>query len=335
MVKIDPIRAKIAKIYRSPLFKTVQTIAVVMLAVFSVYRWRHILLDSLPTMMSIPIWGVFLLFASQLFMYYCNAKLFYLPLHHRRQCPMKSLWRVSMELNFINTAIPYGEGLGFLWIQRLGRTRTARTELRWVFFLRYFISILTNNLLSLLAMFWIRSKRDIEPNLCTAVIVVNGIFIAVCTVAIAVVFLRFYRPPKGTVLPFLLWGLIYSIAEDASYWVIAASLGHPEFFPAIFIGTVAGDIIGELSPLPAGIGLYEVPMITALSVLGVDLNLATAFTLAGRTWVLLLMLPIGFFLALFSSLSEGKKSILDVLENQRAINDHDKAAPPPDNKSRL
>lgn len=316
---------KLTKFYRSPIFKALQTVVVIAFAIFAIRRWRPILVDSLPIMMSIPIWGIFLLFASQLFMYYCNARLLYHPLCHRY--PIKTLWRTSIELNFINTAIPYGEGLGFLWIQRLGQTRTPRRELRYAFILRYAVSILTNNLLSLLAMFWVYSQKEIDSRLYTAVIAINAAFIVGCIIVMIVIF-RFYHAPKGAGLLILFWGLIYSVAEDASYWVIAASLGHPEFFPAIFIGTVAGDIIGELSPLPAGIGLYEVPMITALSVLGVDLNLATAFTLAGRTWVLLLMLPIGFILALFSSLSEGKKSILAVLEDQRSINHHDKAAPP-------
>lgn len=316
---------KISKFYRSPLFKALQTVAVIAFGIFAVYRWRPILLDSLPIMTSIPIWGIFLLFASQLFMYYCNAWLFRLPLRHRY--PIRTLWRTAIELNFINTAIPYGEGLGFLWIQRLGAERTARKELRYVFILRYAVSILTNNLLSLLAMFWIRSQGNVKPHICTAVILTNIGFILGCAIIMAVIFLWLYRPPKGTILPFLIWGLIYSIAEDASYWAIAASLGHPEFFPAIFIGTVAGDIIGELSPLPAGIGLYEVPMIAALGVLGVDLQLATAFTLAGRTWVLTLMLPIGFLMALSSSLSEGNRSILAALKNQQSIKSGDENPP--------
>lgn len=312
---------KISKFYRSPVFKALQTIAVVAFGIFAIYRWHPILIDSLPIMLSIPIWSIFLLFASQLFMYYCNAQLLYLPLRHRY--PIGMLWRTAIELNFINTAIPYGEGLGFLWIQRLGTERTARKELRYTFILRYTVSILTNNLLSLLAMFWIRSQGNVEPHIYTAVALTNIGFILGCAIIMAIIFLWLYHPPKGTIIPFLIWGLIYSIAEDASYWVIAASLGHPEFFPAIFIGTVAGDIIGELSPLPAGIGLYEVPMIAALSVLGVDLHLATAFTLAGRTWVLALMLPIGFFMALSSSLSEGNRSILATLERQQSVKNND------------
>lgn len=315
---------KISQFYHSLFFKVLQTAAVFAFGVFAIYRWRPILVDSLPIMISIPIWGIFLLFASQLFMYYCNAWLFRLPLYHRH--PIGKLWCTAVELNFINTAIPYGEGLGFLWIQRLGSNRTARKELRYTFILRYAVSILTNNLLSLLATFWIRSQGNVESRIYTAVILTNLGFIIGCIVVMVVIFLRLYRPPKGTILPFLIWGLVYSVAEDASYWVIAASLGHPEFFPAIFIGTVAGDIIGELSPLPAGIGLYEVPMIAALGVLGVDLHLATAFTLAGRTWVLALMLPIGFLMALSSSLSEGKRSILAVLKDQQSIKDNDETS---------
>lgn len=153
---------KISKFYRSPLFKALQTIAVIAFGIFAVYRWHPILLDSLPIMVSIPIWGILLLFASQLFMYYCNAQLLYLPLRHRY--PIGTLWRTAIELNFINTAIPYGEGLGFLWIQRLGAERTARKELRYVFILRYAVSILTNNLLSLLAMFWMRSQGNVKPH---------------------------------------------------------------------------------------------------------------------------------------------------------------------------
>lgn len=314
---------KISKFYNSPAFKASQTIGVVAFGIFAIHRWHPILIDSWSIMKSISVWCIFLLLISQLFMYYCNAKIFYYPLHHRRH--INTLWRTAIELNFINTAIPYGEGLGFLWIQRLGRTHTARKELRYVFALRYAISILTNNLLSLLSVLWIYSRGNVETHLCKAVMAINSAFVIGCAIGIAIIFLWFYHPPKGALLPFLIWGTIYSVAEDASYWIIAASLGHPEFFPAIFIGTVAGDIISELSPLPAGIELYEVPMITALSVLGVDLNLATAFTLAGRTWVLALMLPIGFFLALSSSLSEGHHSIRAALKNQQAIKNSDES----------
>lgn len=314
---------KISQFYHSTLFKVLQTIAVIAFGLFAVHRWRPILVDSWSIMKSIPAWSILLLFLSQLFMYYCNAQLFYYPLRHRHS--RTSLFRIAIELNFINTAIPYGEGLGFLWLQRLGHTRAERKELRYVFILRYAISILTNNLLSLLSVLWIHTKGIVDSRLCTAVILTNGGFIISCTILLVVIFLRFYHPPKGSVLPFLIWGLIYSIAEDASYWVIAASLGHPEFFPAIFVGTVAGDIISELSPLPAGIGLYEVPMIAGLSALGVNLNLATSFTLSGRAWVLLLMLPIGFILALLSSLSEGQNSIRAMLKHQQAIKNSDKS----------
>lgn len=316
---------KISKFYHSLAFKVIQTIAVITFGIFSIYRWRPILTDSWSTMKSIPIWAIMLLFLSQLFMYYCNAKLFYYPLRHRY--PIRSLWRAAIELNFINTALPYGEGLGFLWLQRLGHTRVARRELRYAFALRYGISILTNNLLSLLAVLWIYLQDSIESYLCVAVMLVNGVFIIACAVAMAIIFLKAYRPPKGALLPFLIWGMIYSIAEDASYWIIAASLGYPEFFPAIFVGTVAGDILSSFSPLPAGIGLYEVPMIAGLSVLGVDLNLATSFTLGGRTWVLLLMLPLGFILALFSSLSEGHRGIRALLKNQQTVKDTDASSP--------
>lgn len=312
--------AKISKFYRSLTFKILQTITVILFGIFAIYRWRPILMDSLPIMLSIPIWSIILLFLSQLFMYYCNAKILYYPLRHRY--PIKSLWRVAIELNFVNTAIPYGEGLGFLWIQRLGQSREARKELRYAFVLRYAISILTNNLLSLLAVLWIYHQGDIQPKLCLAVIAVNVGFIIGCTIGM-ITFKRFYRPPKGALIPFLVWGLIYSIAEDSSYWVIAASLGHPEFFPAIFVGTVAGDILSSFSPLPAGIGLYEVPMIAGLSVLGVELSLATSFTLAGRVWVLLLMLPIGFVMTLLSSLSEGNRSILATLKRQQSVKNND------------
>ncbi len=318
--------AKISKFYHSLPFKILQTITVILFGVFAVYRWRPILIDSLPIILSIPAWSIILLFLSQLFMYYCNARILYHPLRHRY--PIGALWRIAIELNFVNTAIPYGEGLGFLWIQRLGQSREARKELRFTFVLRYAISILNNNLLSLLAILWTYHRGNIQPKLCLAVILVNLGFIVGCAIGMLVVFKRFYCPPKGALVPFLVWGMIYSVAEDASYWVIAASLGHPEFFPAIFVGTVAGDILSSFSPLPAGIGLYEVPMIAGLSVLGVELNLATSFTLAGRVWVLLLMLPIGFVMALLSSLSEGKGSIRAMLENQQTINDHDKAAPP-------
>ena len=135
--------AKISKFYNSPAFKASQTIGVVAFGIFAIHRWHPILIDSWSIMKSISVWCIFLLLISQLFMYYCNAKIFYYPLHHRRH--INTLWRTAIELNFINTAIPYGEGLGFLWIQRLGRTHTARKELRYVFALRDAITILNMN----------------------------------------------------------------------------------------------------------------------------------------------------------------------------------------------
>lgn len=313
--------AKATKIYRSPAYKVTQTCMILALAVFAFCRWRPIIVDAIPLVVSIPAWSIVLLFLSQLFMYFCNAVLFQLPLHHHYS--IMSLIIAALQLNYVNTAIPYGEGLGFFWLQRLGKSPAARKELRYTFILRYAVTILTNNLLSLVAILWFRARGEVSSSICTAVVILNVALIAVFTIVMAIILLRYHRPPKGTILPFLFWGMIYSIVEDAPYWIIATGLGHPEFYPAIFVGTVAGDVIGELSPLPAGIGLHEVPMIVALTTLGADLNLATAFTLGGRALVLGLMLPIGFILAFRSSLLEGKHTILAAIENQQAISKHD------------
>ncbi len=85
-----------------------------------------------------------------------------------------------------------------------------------------------------------------------------------------------------TVIYPMLWGVLYSFLEVATYWVVAISLGHPELLPQIMIGEAIGSVFGAIIPY----GLYELGMVGIMVSLGVDLGLASIVVLMTRVIVL-------------------------------------------------
>ena len=72
----------------------------------------------------------------------------------------------------------------------------------------------------------------------------------------------------------LLWGLIYSFFEIATYWIVAISLGRPELLPFILVGEAIGSVFDGIVPY----GLYELGMAGVMIALGVDFSTATIVT---------------------------------------------------------
>ena len=73
----------------------------------------------------------------------------------------------------------------------------------------------------------------------------------------------------------------------ATYWLVGISMGHPEILPQIMVGEAIASVIGAVMLTPGGVGGYEGTMIFIMSVLGVDIGLATAVVITTRVVVLI------------------------------------------------
>ena len=89
----------------------------------------------------------------------------------------------------------------------------------------------------------------------------------------------------------VVWGLIYSFCEVATYWIVAMSLGRPELLPYIMIGEAIGSVFDGIVPY----GLYELGMAGVMIALGVDFPTATIITVMTRVITLLFTIVSGTY----------------------------------------
>ena len=87
----------------------------------------------------------------------------------------------------------------------------------------------------------------------------------------------------------LLWGLVYSFFEVATYWIVAISLGRPELLPYILVGEAIGSVFDGIVPY----GLYELGMAGVMIALGVDFPTATIVTVMTRVFTLIFTIVTG------------------------------------------
>lgn len=95
---------------------------------------------------------------------------------------------------------------------------------------------------------------------------------------------RFLKKP-------LIWGLVYSFCEVATYWIVAISLGRPELLPFIMVGEAIGSVFDGIVPY----GLYELGMAGVMIALGVDFPTATIVTVMTRVITLLFTIASGTY----------------------------------------
>lgn len=95
------------------------------------------------------------------------------------------------------------------------------------------------------------------------------------------------RKNKKILIHPIIWGVIYSFLEIATYWLVGISMGHVEILPQIMIAEAIASVIGAVMLTPGGVGGYEGTMIFLMSVLGVDAGLATAVVITTRVIVLI------------------------------------------------
>jgi len=241
--------------------------------------------------------------------------------------------RVSLELNFVNHAVPAGGlgGLGYItW--RLKPFGATAGQSSFMYVLRYIITICANQLQTIVAIVALLLFGTVPTAGAwvigfTALLSIGIIAVIVIIVAIAsskkridwfaktgtnlinwlvakVTFgrkkdvlkretvdkylgdahgdLMTARSHKEMLIRPILWGIVYSFLEIATYWIVAASLGHPEILPQIMIGEAIGSVMGAIVPY----GLYELGMVGIMASLGVDAGLAALVVLMTRVIVL-------------------------------------------------
>ena len=96
------------------------------------------------------------------------------------------------------------------------------------------------------------------------------------------------RNKKMLIRP-IIWGIIYSFLEIATYWLVAISLGRPELLPFIMVGEAIGSVFDGIVPY----GLYELGMAGVMIALGVDFATATLVTVMTRILTLLITIITG------------------------------------------
>ncbi len=74
------------------------------------------------------------------------------------------------------------------------------------------------------------------------------------------------------------WGLVYSLCEVGTYYIVALSLGRPELLLYIMVGEAIGSVFDGIVPY----GLYELGMAGVMIALGVDFPTATIVTVMTR-----------------------------------------------------
>ncbi|MBR5939274.1 flippase-like domain-containing protein [Candidatus Saccharibacteria bacterium] len=76
----------------------------------------------------------------------------------------------------------------------------------------------------------------------------------------------------------IVWGMVYSLCEVVTYYIVALSLGRPELIAYIMIGEAIGSVFDGIVPY----GLYELGMAGVMIALGVDFPTATIITVMTR-----------------------------------------------------
>lgn len=122
------------------------------------------------------------------------------------------------------------------------------------------------------------------------------------------------RRNKKILIHPIIWGIIYSFLEVATYWLVGISMGAPEILPQIMIAEAIASVIGAVMLTPGGVGGYEGAMVLIMSSLGVDPGLATAVVITTRVVVLVgtIVSGYGFYQNAISKI--GKKERAKIMQ---------------------
>lgn len=106
----------------------------------------------------------------------------------------------------------------------------------------------------------------------------------------------------------LFWGIFYTIADIAVFWLIFWALGSPVNPAPILIAYGLASFMGFLVVTPGGAGAYEAVMILVLSLAGMSNGEAIAGIVVSRVIILLITIVAGYILYQQVVLRYGKRS---------------------------
>ena len=144
--------------YNSSMFKKILSVITIVLVVVIAYAafTETVMIDGITMTMGeatlkafqeLNVWVLLLLVPEQIFMYYCAGQIYFAFLKARQgiQISKGKLMRVSLEINFVNHALPSAgvSGLGYL-IWRLKAFKISAGQVSFIHILRYAISALAN-----------------------------------------------------------------------------------------------------------------------------------------------------------------------------------------------
>ena len=362
------------KIVRKPTFRQILSIVTFTLIAVVLWNARDEVVKALDYLAHTNIVVILLLIPEQLFMYYCCGQMFFSYLEGKKDAKKVSNWslmRISLELNFMNHAVPSGgvSGLGYVaW--RLKPYGASPAQASFMYVLRYAITTFFNQAQTRVAIVMLLLTGAVAKEsqyvlgvvgvISIAVIgmVIGGVAIASnkkaldwagknVTLAINVIvrvvtfgkkkqvlkqdvvdkfcaevhedFREAKRNRKIIKKP-IIWGMLYSFFEVATYWIVGISMGHPELLPQIMVAEAVGSVLGAVLPTPGGAGGYEASMAGVMWGLGVDLGLATAVVVTTRVIVLVGTIVSGYGFYQHAIATIGKEDKEEIKEmNNRGI----------------
>lgn len=266
------------------------------------------------------LWILLLLIPEQLFMYYSCGQIFFSFMSAKKNVKKAStldLMRVSLELNFVNHAVPAGGFGGLAYVSwRLKKFGATPGQSSFMYALRYAITVCANQAQTLVAILALAlfgtipagSSWVIWLTVLISVGVIAGIGIIIiiassakrvhwfsnlaarlCDWAVKTItfgkkhsslqyetidaylmdihddLVTAGKNKKMLVKP-IIWGIIYSLLEVGTYWIVAIGRGNPWVMPQIMIGEAIGSVLGTIFP----IGPYEAGMAGVMTMLGVS-----------------------------------------------------------------
>lgn len=121
---------------------------------------------TLYSLGKLNIWVLILLIPEQMFMYYCAGQIYFAFLKARQGFSLtkRKLMRVSLEINFVNHALPSAgvSGLGYL-IWRLKSFKISAGQVSFIHILRYAISALANTIQTWIALIIVLAAGSTIP----------------------------------------------------------------------------------------------------------------------------------------------------------------------------
>lgn len=147
------------------MFRRILTIATLIIVVFVLWNARSDIAQVVGYLANTNLFFIFLLIPEQVLLYYCSGQIFFSYLSAKKRAPSVtsqpllkkfSAWlfaRFSLELNFVNQAIPSGGFAGLSYVNwRLRPYGLPAGQISFVYLLRYIITISTTQLQTLLAL---------------------------------------------------------------------------------------------------------------------------------------------------------------------------------------